>query len=313
MDSLVNWVFQNNALIIEVLLGLILLLALYLGYRGFKASAIEEIQGTQAHLPKNLEEALQKILEKATALQSTAPATGAEGGATEDQERLLLEIGNLKSELETKQKEIEDLRAGAGAVAQPQSNDSSELEAKISELQSKLAEYEIISEDIADLSFYKEQNAKLEKELSELKGKSATTAPTATAQTAEEPAAAEPTQPEKKSEEKPQALSEASPTPEEVSAAVDASVDAVVENLAVTESEPAEESAPLGDMDMDKMLQEAAEIKVDESVNITPEEAIGDSLDEKKLLQEATALGTVTDEDAELMGEFENFVKKNEG
>jgi len=45
----------------------------------------------------------------------------------------------------------------------------SDYEAKIKELESRLAEYEIISEDIADLSFFKEENVRLTKELESLR------------------------------------------------------------------------------------------------------------------------------------------------
>src|SRR5690606_29016337 len=55
------------------------------------------------------------------------------------------------------------------------------LDAKIKELQAKLSEYEIISEDIADLSFYKEQNAKLAREVEALKSGGAVATATATA------------------------------------------------------------------------------------------------------------------------------------
>ena len=37
---------------------------------------------------------------------------------------------------------------------------SAELLAKIKDLEGKLAEYEIIEDDIADLTFFKEENAK---------------------------------------------------------------------------------------------------------------------------------------------------------
>ena len=41
---------------------------------------------------------------------------------------------------------------------------------RISELEAKLAEYEVLEDDIADLSLYKEENARLKTELDRLKG-----------------------------------------------------------------------------------------------------------------------------------------------
>jgi hypothetical protein len=66
--------------------------------------------------------------------------------------------------------------ARATALAQtsnqqpPKSDDEAKkLESKVKDLEARLAEYEIISEDIADLSFYKEENIRLQNELMALK------------------------------------------------------------------------------------------------------------------------------------------------
>jgi hypothetical protein len=66
-------------------------------------------------------------------------------------------------ELQVKDSEIQNLKGGSG------NQEKAKLEEKIKDLESRLAEYEIISEDIADLSRYKDENVKLKKEIEMLK------------------------------------------------------------------------------------------------------------------------------------------------
>ena len=374
---------QHNATIIEVLIGASLVAVVFLAIRSFLIAKDPGAAG--AALPSDLEETLKKIIEKANQVPSAAAVSG-EGG-----KELVEEISKLKGELEKKQKQIEEIKNSPAAAAAPAGGMSSEeksgLEAKLKELQAKLAEYEIISEDIADLSFYKEQNAKLQKELEAAKG--GAPAPAAAAGTVSTPPPAEdaappsvapaPTPPEVPAPpseapaptppEVPAPPSEApAPTPPEVPASPQAEATAApaaaeepapaVENViddalmaefaaavekqkvsapaapagdgkaaapaapapaatAVAAAAPAAavptaDDASLGSMDMDKMMAEAAGISAANVPDINPEQALGTEVDENKLLQEAKALEAVKPEDKALMGEFENFVKKNE-
>jgi hypothetical protein len=175
-EKILYFLVQHNALIIESLIGLILVVIVYLSFRAFLSARQEELHPTAAggaDLSK-IEEALKKILEQAN--KSVPAGTVASG----DGAGLLAEIEKLKAELLAKQAEIEAARAGgaAGAGGAPgapgsgpvlTNEEKATLEGKIKELQGKLAEYEIIAEDIADLSFFKEENAKLKKELDNMK------------------------------------------------------------------------------------------------------------------------------------------------
>ncbi|PIS11193.1 MAG: hypothetical protein COT73_05260 [Bdellovibrio sp. CG10_big_fil_rev_8_21_14_0_10_47_8] len=389
---------QHNATIIEVLIGASLVAVVFLAIRSFLIAKDPGAAG--AALPSDLEETLKKIIEKANQVPSAAAVSG-EGG-----KELVEEISKLKGELEKKQKQIEEIKNSPAAAAAPAGGMSSEeksgLEAKLKELQAKLAEYEIISEDIADLSFYKEQNAKLQKELEAAKGGApapaaaagtvstpppaedaappsvapAPTPPEVPAPPSEAPAPTPPEVPAPPSEapaptppEVPAPPSEApAPTPPEVPASPQAEATAApaaaeepapaVENViddalmaefaaavekqkvsapaapagdgkaaapaapapaatAVAAAAPAAavptaDDASLGSMDMDKMMAEAAGISAANVPDINPEQALGTEVDENKLLQEAKALEAVKPEDKALMGEFENFVKKNE-
>lgn len=336
LEKFLHFLMGHNATIIEVLLGLTLLVILFLSIRMFLIAKETDVSSGSIDL-SNLENTLKQLLEKAGQVPATAGA-----GSSEESQKLVSEISNLKVELQSKQKQIEDLKtqtpAEAPAASGFSAEDRSQLESQLAELQAKLSEYEIISEDIADLSFYKEQNVKLQKELDALKSAGPAVAvaspqpvaaapapviesapPSASAIEKEEPAIVG------RSQTSAEAGTEA-PTAE-VSNAIDddlmaefaAAVEkqkgggAAAENApsAAVEAAPAgtEETVDLGQLDMDKMMAEAATIKSDVP-DVAPEDALGTSLDENKLLQEAAALQGVSPEDKRLMGEFENFVKK---
>jgi hypothetical protein len=358
IERFLQFVMSHNATIIEILFGLTLLGVLFLAVRSFLLA--KDPSGGGAALDMgNLETMLQQILEKAGQIPSAA---GAGAGSTEDSQRLIAEITNLKTDLEAKKKQIDEMKTAAANTPAPaagglSSEEKASLDDKIRELQAKLSEYEIISEDIADLSFYKEQNAKLQKELDSMKAGGAPVAAPAPAPVAaaappppprEEPAiVGKATVTETPADEVP--VSEPIPAPAASAAAPAAAELAIDDDLmaefaAAVEKQKAPEAAAapiapaaseaaapkteapkteasaasreqaevsLGEMDMDKMLAEAAGIKND-GPEVSAEAALGTSMDENKLLQEAAALNSVSAEDKKLMGDFENFVKKGE-
>lgn len=327
LEKFLHFLMAHNATIIEVLLGLTLLVILFLSIRIFLvAREPDSASGSSTDLTQ-IEASLKQILEKA----GQVPVASA--GSSEESQRLTTEISNLKIELESRQKQIEDMKIAAASQpsAEPSglsNEEKAKLEAQIRELQAKLSEYEIISEDIADLSFYKEQNIKLQKELEGLKGNrepAAAAPPPASAPVASTPSPpaapiVEPVAPKPEPEIVGRSkAAEAPAAPEAVSTAVDD--DLMAEFAAAVEKQkgggepeaPAEEAAvDLGQMDMDKMLAEAATIPTADVPEVDAEKALGTGVDENKILQEAAALGGVTAEDKKLMGDFENFVKKSE-
>lgn len=340
IDKFLHFLMSHNATIIEVMIALTLLAVLFLSVRMFLFA--KEPAGSPSNMDLGqMEVTLKKILEKAG--QVSFPGNGGETSAgSEDSQKLLAEIQNLKVELESRQRQIEAMKSAPaeGESASPglSAADKEKMESQIQELQAKLSEYEIISEDIADLSFYKEQNVKLQKEIEALKSGGAAETPVASP-------VPSPTQPPVDHEPAPNvnALEEAlvdsvkmevpSPAQEtqEVPEVGEKNViddDLMAEFAAAVEKQKAsteisnppvppagesspEESVDLGQMDMDKMLAEAAEIKTDVP-DVDPEKALGTQLDENKLLEEAAALEGVSSEDKKLMGDFENFVKKSE-
>ncbi len=204
MESLLRFIFQNNVLLIELFVFLILLTVAYLAFRNYVIQSGSEAPNAGPEFNQDkLEKMLQQILAQAQAVPqpqgggASAVAGDSTGAAavptgSEDAQKLLSEINNLKKDLQEKQSYIENQKnqpggsaaAGESAGSVGLSNDEKEkLNQQIRELQGKLSEYEIISEDIADLSFFKEENSKLQKELEALKAAPATAAPPVAAET----------------------------------------------------------------------------------------------------------------------------------
>lgn len=320
---------KHNTAIIEALIAFSLIFTLIMAVRGFLTAKEPEATESLAGLG-DLEGTLKKILAQASQVSA--------GPSTETSQKLVDEIEALKLNLQEKQKQIEEMKsanAASGAVPGSEISDGekAKIEGQLKELQAKLSEYEIISEDIADLSLYKEQNAKLQQEVAALKQNqgapvSASAEPSVVA--AEEPAVASAPV---AAEEPAPAPPPASPPPPEPAAevAAAAAIEHVVDDdlmaafgaavekqqSGVTSLATASDPVDLGSMDVDKMMEEAVSIKTDVP-EVDVEQALGTGVDEAKILQEAAALsGTtseepISQEDKKLMGQFEDFVKKGE-
>ena len=173
IEAFLHFWSQHNTAIIESLIALILSTVLYLAYRSFfgvdvAAAHAEGVPFDQAQLEKTLKKVL-----GSTPVMAAAPAegghAGASAGATSD-----AEVSKLRAELADRNVLVEQLQKAA-TTADGSSLPAISLEEKrawedkTKHLELRLAEYEIISEDIADLSFYKEENAKLKAELAALR------------------------------------------------------------------------------------------------------------------------------------------------
>lgn len=339
METLVSYLVDHNAQVVSALVLAIILLSMILGFRSFlNAKNAEKFGGTEGASMGQLEETLKKLLERAGEVPTAAQA-GA--GVSAENTALLKEIEDLRNTLAEKQVQIElierknSAEGNAVAEAAPSGSglsdaDKEALSTQIKDLQARLAEYEIISEDIADLSFFREENAKLQKELEALKK---TGAPAAgSAPVAARPAAAE-------AAPVVAAAAVAAAEPPASAPVIDPEVDfgqELVDKLldqansisapitdTVAESAPppvapepaappSVEASAIGkpeDLDVEKMVAEAAAL----NVNSVHEEknALEEHLDSDKLLAEAAGMdGKINPEDAKLMGEFEDFMKK---
>lgn len=318
----------HNRQIIEFVFVSTFVVILFVIYRQFFSKS-ESTAGAGAHSTpisidtSEIEEKLKKILENQSSFKTAAPdagsvatpvaVAGVAAAAVDTQE-----LDKLRNEIKEKEKALDDLKkssaaSAAGATGGVSKEDAKKFEDKIKELEGRLQEYEIISEDIADLSFYKEENARLQKELSAKGGTSAAA-----------PAAAEPAVVTPPVVEAPVAVAEPAPTPEVEAApvAVDTSeADALAAAAAEMASQPGSEtsSAPVDSVIDDDILKEFAAAV--EGQKATEKEK-KDAKAEAKAAAAAAAADTPAADPAlpvdpqklteskELMGEFENFIKK---
>lgn len=182
IEHFLDLFFHRNIFIIEVLFGVVLFGVIFLTIRSFLRA---EGAGNEMNF-SGLEEGLKKILENHAGNSSAHANDNASVEGDAIMEEMATQIERLKLQLMQKTEEVEQLKSG-GAVAASATTateapvkaasssfsggTSTELEEKVRELEARLSEYSIIEDDIADLSFYKEETVRLQAEIDKLKAK----------------------------------------------------------------------------------------------------------------------------------------------
>lgn len=223
---------------------------------------------------------------------STAAAAGAAGVSPEQKAELDKALAEKEKVIADLKNEISNLQQKASAPNTPAA-DTTELEGKIKELSEKLSEYEIIEEDIANLSFYKNENAKLKDELEKLRAGGSVavaTAPAAAPAPLEQPAQTAPIA----EAPSPVAPAEAAPSaPADLSSLNPGDVVSVQPEVA---PEPVQQSAPTAP-------DPAAIAEFEQAIQ--QKEALDQTMPSKP----ADSSGI----DADILKEFENVVQKEWG
>lgn len=320
---------QHNTLIIESLIGLVILLSLFLAYRSFFGKKAEQAEGGVTASNGNidagqLEKTLQKILENQSLgaklaanddLSVDAPIDSHDAAADGEQAP---EVAQLRASLSDSSKKIQILQTqlaqaqeqatqaqaqAAAASSQPaapaagaagvSSEERDELNAKLRDLEARLAEYEIISEDIADLSKYREENDDLKKQLEALKSQGPAAAAAAAPAPAAPVAAAPAPEPEPVVAAAPAAEPAPEPAAEPAAAATEEVLDASILEMMPPKAEPAADL-----IDDDLMKEFAAAVEGQKALDQAAEKA-GDGSEKA---------ATNPDDTDKLMNEFENFV-----
>lgn len=319
VDKFLSFWTTYNVRIIEVLIALIIMLAIYISFRILFGKSEAEVSASFD--PKQLEKTLQKIIdsqktqstsvEVPTEAVPSAPLMEVSEGNAEAQAvaaKMTAEIEKVRTQLQEKVKEVESLKvqvveakkvseaagaSGSSAAASGSgvSNDEkAELEAKIKDLEARLSEYEIIAEDIADLSMYKEENEKLKAEIVLLNAeieRLKAQGPSAGAAVVLDPALDIPSDVAALMEKPAPQEDETSSAPSEEPAAVESA-------SAPAESAPAQAAADESLISDDLMAEFEA--------------AVGEQKAAKPVTPAPAPEGDPKSDD--LMGEFEKFVKK---
>lgn len=291
-ETFLELLTQHNTLVIQVLVTIVLVISAFVIYRIYVAGDVSEGEG--AANTQHLEKTLQKFLEMQSAgaqkIDATAPAA-VQGG---DAEKLREELLQARAVIKERDEKIAALEASSGGAGGGVSADEkAKYEAKINDLEQRLAEYEIIAEDIADLARYREENVKLKDELQKLKAGAASVS-------SGEPVVATPVA---------SAVSNSGPSEETVvSAPIEEIAQVPIENspivstesvATVPDSAPAVAEAPaVTDELMAEFEAAVAQQKEATSASAAPPEPVpGESVSEE--------------ERKRLLNDFEDFVKKS--
>ena len=170
MESILSlFIFHDTYVVSLLVVGItiIVVMLLLFNQKSPKSLIDSEFEG-----PERIEGALRRVLgEQNWQAANNAPTPGVSDSKLKELESELLEkdqtIANLNKQL---------THGGGGGGGD---GDDSDLMARIAELEARLQEYEIIEDDIADLSLYKSENEKLNEELDRLKAMAGQSTPVA--------------------------------------------------------------------------------------------------------------------------------------
>lgn len=171
MESVLSLFIFHDSYIVSFLvmaITVVVIILLLFNHKSPESVIKNEIGGGE-----NIEGALRRVLGEQRWMQASQdPEQEHTGARAEELEKELLDkdrkIAELNKKLTQGGTSLASHTASLG-VHQSQ-GDNSELLNKITELEGKLHEYEIIEDDIADLSLYRTENEKLKAELARLKG-----------------------------------------------------------------------------------------------------------------------------------------------
>jgi hypothetical protein len=355
-ESFLQYIFSHNAVLIETFVTAILLTAAFLTYRSFKMSKEEEQGSSSLGDTSQLESMLKKVLEKGVQQAEGSLAPAEDSPVSGEVAKLSEQNAHLKNELNRRLLEMEQLKnsKSSGASA-PQAGVPPEvkvaLENQVKELQKKLDEFDIISQDIADLSFYKEENQRLIHELEARGGEPPVVrAPPVAAKAAARPVAEEAAKPKVAAPDvaaapapaepkvsAPEPVAEAAPEPvietpapaatsetavqevgdedliKEYAAMVDAHRSSI---LPSTDSAVDLSASPAVPSDLDLGTLDIDKMVVeagslDETAAAPAVDVLNQSIDPDKIAAEATSM-TVDPQAKAVMGQFEKFATKGE-
>jgi len=320
---------HNTIIIVAISIGITLLLLVYSTRIFIKSNDPSvTVSNTRVDLSE-IEALLKQVLSKShgvtEALESRPTATTAE---TQSGAELVAEIKRLQTELQQKQEEIE---ASKSKFKELDPEEKLKLEGRIRELEAKLAEYEIIAEDIADLSRYKDENIRLKKKISELESLTQHSSSIGNATTQTEVSSARASEnadvtsklqnqdlnvkddivSQHKIEGKPESLDQSVDSNDSSQGAI--SDDLMAEFARAVEEQKKKESKIFKSqeklsVDLDSIQNEASALK-DPPGDAEVVNPLEQELNADKLVAEASALEQVRPEDIELMNNFEEFVK----
>ena len=189
MEKAIYFLATYNPQIIQTGFAVVLLLIIVYVYRAFFMATDSTRESAELTHSPAIEQKLNQILEQQKSKNSGSAASSASTAARsqnaeEEIDKLKAEIYNLRQQLNETEKKV--FEAGSSATSdQPQASNADatasdsgpgniteaaheEVVVKVKELESRLAEYEIIADDIAELSQLRSDNARLKEQLAKI-------------------------------------------------------------------------------------------------------------------------------------------------
>ena len=188
MEKAIYFLAAYNPQIIQAGFAVVLLLIIVYVYRVFFMATDSTVDSADFNHSPAIEQKLNQILEQQKSKSTGGAATNSTStarshNAEEEIDKLKAEIYNLRQQLNETEKKVFDGgsatseqfagvssgsrtssdNGGAGAISEAAHE---EFVVKVKELESRLAEYEIIADDIAELSQLRADNARLKEQLS---------------------------------------------------------------------------------------------------------------------------------------------------
>lgn len=179
--TVLRFVHDHNDKVIGSLVALFLVTSILLLIRslGEKSEGEASALGAEGVDMKAIEGAMKRVLasQPVSVVASAAPASRFEASSTSraedggvapaEFEALQAEIAARDEAIAALQKDLEQAKSEDPAAAKGAAD--SDIHAKLADLQARLAEYEIIEDDIADLTLYRDENNRLKAEVEELR------------------------------------------------------------------------------------------------------------------------------------------------
>jgi galactitol-specific phosphotransferase system IIB component len=330
VDIIVSFIINHNtAIIVATSVGITLLLLIYSTRSFIKTHDSSSATAGKSSDLSEIEALLKQVLSKSHGVTEAAESVRTDKTQVDQPGAdVLAEIKKLQDELTQKQKEIEAAKNQFKGI---DPEEKLKLENRIRELEAKLSEYEIIAEDIADLSRFREENIQLKKKISELESLAQSTSAGLNPQ-AEPKVTSNPSQEnvvisskldaqsststedlisQNQGEHNAQEKIESTDSNTSVVGAIDDDLMAefarAVEQQKMKESQQNMKQEELA-VNLDSILNEANTLR-EPPADAEVVNSLDQELNADKLVVEAASLDQVRPEDIELMNNFEKFVK----
>ncbi len=172
LDKFIHFFVDHIVAIIEIVFVVVIPMTILIVYRSFKQER-DQLDMSVDQM-KSLEEILKKHLSKLPTPTGVVSSVGVPAEGSAEMQTLIKEKESMIHSLNDKISQLEKATQTNPGV------DPKEWEKKIADLKDRLAEYEIIEDDIANLTFYKSENVRLKEELAKLAGNVGSPPPVAT-------------------------------------------------------------------------------------------------------------------------------------